>query len=60
VKVANDNGTLSFSPANDGREANAMTGTLRALVNNMVTGVTKGFEAQAHFGWRWLQSASSG
>jgi len=44
VAVANDNGTLSFSPANDGREANAMTGTLRALVNNMVSGVTKGFE----------------
>ena len=44
VKVANDKGTLSFSPANDGREANAMTGTLRALVNNMVGGVTKGFE----------------
>ncbi|WP_423680646.1 MULTISPECIES: 50S ribosomal protein L6 [unclassified Undibacterium] len=44
VNIANDNGTLSFSPANDGREANAMTGTLRALVNNMVTGVTKGFE----------------
>ena len=44
VAVANDNGTLSFSPANDGREANAMTGTLRALVNNMVNGVTKGFE----------------
>ena len=44
VAIANDNGTLSFSPANDGREANAMTGTLRALVNNMVSGVTKGFE----------------
>ncbi|MFZ6687888.1 50S ribosomal protein L6 [Undibacterium sp. SXout11W] len=44
VAIANDNGTLSFSPANDGREANAMTGTLRALVNNMVNGVTKGFE----------------
>jgi len=44
VTIANDNGTLSFSPANDGREANAMTGTLRALVNNMVNGVTKGFE----------------
>ncbi|MBI3727732.1 50S ribosomal protein L6 [Undibacterium sp. Ji83W] len=44
VTVANDNGTLSFSPANDGREANAMSGTLRALVNNMVNGVTKGFE----------------
>ncbi|MFZ6769070.1 50S ribosomal protein L6 [Undibacterium sp. Di26W] len=44
VTVANDKGTLSFSPANDGREANAMSGTLRALVNNMVNGVTKGFE----------------
>jgi len=44
VTVANDNGTLTFAPANETREANAMTGTLRALVNNMVTGVTKGFE----------------
>jgi large subunit ribosomal protein L6 len=44
VTVANDNGTLSFSPADDSREANAMTGTLRALVNNMVNGVTKGYE----------------
>lgn len=44
VIVANDNGTLTFAPANETREANAMTGTLRALVNNMVTGVTKGFE----------------
>ena len=44
VKVTNDNGTLTFEAANDSREANAMFGTLRALVNNMVTGVTKGFE----------------
>ncbi|GGZ04159.1 50S ribosomal protein L6 [Pseudoduganella plicata] len=44
VKVVNDNGTLTFDVANDSREANAMSGTLRALVNNMVTGVTKGFE----------------
>ena len=44
VSVANEGGSLNFSPANDSREANAMTGTLRALVNNMVTGVTKGFE----------------
>lgn len=44
VKVRNDNGTLMFEPANDSREANAMSGTLRALVNNMVNGVTKGFE----------------
>ncbi|WP_076593040.1 50S ribosomal protein L6 [Herminiimonas arsenitoxidans] len=44
VQVENTNGTLNFKAANDSREANAMSGTLRALVNNMVNGVTKGFE----------------
>ncbi len=44
VKIQNDNSTLMFEPANESREANAMSGTLRALVNNMVNGVTKGFE----------------
>jgi large subunit ribosomal protein L6 len=44
VKIENNGGTLLFSPANDSREANAMYGTMRALVNNMVNGVTKGFE----------------
>jgi large subunit ribosomal protein L6 len=44
VNVLNDNGTLKFEAANDSREANAMSGTVRALVNNMVNGVTKGFE----------------
>jgi len=44
VKVINESNTLLFSPADESREANAMCGTLRALVNNMVTGVTKGFE----------------
>ena len=44
VNIENNNGTLNFKVANDSREANAMSGTLRALVNNMVNGVTKGFE----------------
>jgi large subunit ribosomal protein L6 len=44
VTITNDAGKLSFAPANDSREANAMSGTMRQLVNNMVTGVTKGFE----------------
>ena len=44
VKIASDAGKLSFTPANDSREANAMSGTMRQLVNNMVTGVSKGFE----------------
>jgi len=44
VNVVNKDGKLSFEPANESREANAMSGTLRQLVNNMVVGVTKGFE----------------
>ena len=44
VTVSLDGGALKFVPANDSREANAMTGTLRQLVNNMVIGVSKGFE----------------
>jgi len=44
VSVANDAGKLSFKPANESREADAMSGTMRQLVNNMVVGVSKGFE----------------
>ena len=44
VTVLNEGGKLTFVPANESREANAMSGTLRQLVNNMVVGVTKGFE----------------
>ena len=44
VTIKNEAGTLSFSPANDSTAADAMSGTMRALVNNMVGGVGKGFE----------------
>ena len=44
VTITQNAGLLSFAPANESREANAMTGTMRQLVNNMVVGVTKGFE----------------
>jgi large subunit ribosomal protein L6 len=44
VVIKNENGTLTLTPADESREANAMSGTVRALVNNMVNGVTKGFE----------------
>ena len=35
---------LKFSPAKPGRQADAMAGTMRSLVNNMVIGVSQGFE----------------
>ncbi len=44
VVIKNEGGTLNLTPADESREANAMSGTVRALVSNMVNGVTKGFE----------------
>ena len=44
VKITSKDGKLSFEPADESREANAMSGTMRQLVNNMVVGVSKGFE----------------
>jgi large subunit ribosomal protein L6 len=43
--IVNENeGKLSFVVANDSKQAKAMSGTLRALVANMVKGVSSGFE----------------
>lgn len=44
VTIAEADGKLTFVAANDSREAKAMSGTVRALVANMVVGVSKGFE----------------
>ncbi|MBX9965252.1 MAG: 50S ribosomal protein L6 [Burkholderiales bacterium] len=44
VVVKKDGDKLTFVAANDTQQSNAMSGTLRALVSNMVLGVTKGFE----------------
>src|SRR5690606_16749012 len=44
VTVKFENDELSFTVANDSRHAKAMSGTLRSLVHNMVTGVSTGFE----------------
>jgi large subunit ribosomal protein L6 len=44
VSVSHADGRLIVATANDSREAHAMSGTTRALLANMVIGVTKGFE----------------
>ena len=44
VKVEKVENRIEFKVTNNSHHANAMSGTLRALVANMVTGVTKGFE----------------
>lgn len=44
VKVERVDNRLEFKANDNSRQANAMSGTVRALVANMVNGVTKGFE----------------
>ncbi len=44
VEINKEDTVLKFSPNNSEKAANAMAGTMRALVNNMVTGVSQGFE----------------
>jgi large subunit ribosomal protein L6 len=44
VSVSQDEGALNVAPRSGSRFANAMAGTTRALLQNMVTGVTQGFE----------------
>ena len=60
VKVVNNDGKLSFEPANESREANALSGTIRQLVNNMVVGVTKGFEKKLNLVGVGYKAAASG
>lgn len=44
VDIVNEENQLKLSAKEESKEAVAMTGTFRSLVNNMVTGVSDGFE----------------
>jgi len=44
IKVELENGVLTVSRPSDSKPHRAMHGLYRALINNMVVGVTKGFE----------------
>jgi large subunit ribosomal protein L6 len=44
VEINKDEAVLKFAARNSGKAADAMAGTMRALINNMVTGVSQGFE----------------
>ena len=60
VTVKNEDGKLTFAPANETAEADAMSGTFRALVNNMVVGVTKGFERKLNLVGVGFRAAAQG
>lgn len=44
VSIELNEGQLTFAAANSSKHAGAMSGTIRALVANMVKGVSEGFE----------------
>ena len=44
IRVKKEGEALEIEVANDSDRADAMSGTVRAIMANMVTGVTKGFE----------------
>lgn len=44
VNVAMDEGTLGLKTTRQGQKVTAMAGTMRSLVNNLVIGVSSGFE----------------
>ena len=43
IKLTQEDGKISFTPADETRQANAQSGLARALVHNMVVGVSEGF-----------------
>jgi len=44
VAVSQDDNAIRVAPKNGSKSANALAGTMRALLSNMVTGVSNGFE----------------
>jgi large subunit ribosomal protein L6 len=44
VEIKQQDNVLTFAPKGGDKKANAMAGTFRSLVNNMVTGVVQGYE----------------
>jgi large subunit ribosomal protein L6 len=44
VEVTSEENVVKFAPRDGGKSANALAGTTRSLVNNMVVGVNAGFE----------------
>ncbi len=44
VSIAQNGAIINFKPGDDSAFADALSGTTRALVHNMIAGVSKGFE----------------
>lgn len=62
VEVSKEENVLSFAARDGAKQSRALAGTTRALVSNMVTGVSEGFEKRLQLqgvGYRAKASGSS-
>lgn len=60
VKVEQEDGVLKTTVTNNSKSANALSGTTRALLQNIVTGVTEGFERKLEIVGVGYRAAVSG
>ncbi|MFM8274543.1 MAG: 50S ribosomal protein L6 [Gemmata sp.] len=60
MKVASDGKTLTVTRPDDDRQNRALHGLTRALINNMVVGVTKGYEKKLKVEGVGFQAAAKG
>jgi len=60
VRIERSDNALAFAPADGSRQAKALSGTLRQLVNNMVVGVSQGFEKKLELRGVGYRAAASG
>ncbi len=60
VEVKQEENNLVFSGRNDAKDAWALAGTTRALVNNMVIGVSTGFEKKLELNGVGYRAKSTG
>ncbi len=60
VEISQNDNVLTFAPRDGAKLSRAMAGTTRALVNNMVTGVSKGFEKKLELNGVGYRAKASG
>ena len=60
VSLKQDDNVLSIVPNDGSKQANALSGTMRALLNNMVVGVTEGFSRRLQLNGVGYRAKSSG
>ncbi len=60
VEVKLDDGVLTFSARTKAKQSRALSGTFRSLINNMVVGVTNGYEKKLQLNGVGYRAKASG